>query len=252
MDELSTPALRVDDLVVRRGASQVVNGVSFSVPAGGSLGIVGESGCGKSSILRAVAGIDTQWSGTIEVAGQPLGAKRPLAQRRAMQMVFQDPLAALNPSHTIDEVLREPLIVHRIGDQEARIAEALRTVALPSSVRFRFPGQLSGGQRQRVCIARALLVQPQVLLLDEPTSALDVSVQAEVLNLLTRVRQEQRQAFVLVSHDLNVVAHMCNQVAFMVGGRFTDLLPRHQLRGARLSSPEPQELLDAALGSATV
>ncbi|MGB3067174.1 MAG: ABC transporter ATP-binding protein [Ottowia sp.] len=240
-------ALRIENLVVQRGSAQVVNGVSFEVPRGGSLGIVGESGCGKSTILRAVAGIDTQWSGRIEVAGRPIGIRRAPADRRAMQMVFQDPLAALNPSHTIDEILREPLVVHGVGDRERRIAEALQTVALPLSVRFRFPGQLSGGQRQRVCIARALLVQPQVLLLDEPTSALDVSVQAEVLNLLARLRREQQQAFVLVSHDLHVVAHMCDQVAFMVGGRFTDMLPREQLRGARLSDPEAQRLLEAAL-----
>ncbi|MBS0339184.1 MAG: ABC transporter ATP-binding protein [Proteobacteria bacterium] len=244
---MNTPALRIGDLVVRRGSAQVVNGVSIEVPPGGSLGIVGESGCGKSSILRSVAGIDNQWSGSIEVAGRTIGARRTLADRRAMQMVFQDPLAALNPSHTIDEILREPLVVHGIGDHDARIAEALRTVALPAAVRFRFPGQLSGGQRQRVCIARALLVQPQVLLLDEPTSALDVSVQAEVLNLLSRLRREQRQAFVLVSHDLHVVAHMCDQIAFMVGGRFTDVLTREQLRGASLHHPEAQRLLEAAL-----
>ncbi len=244
---MNVSALRIDQLRVRRGSAQVVNGVSFELPPGGSLGIVGESGCGKSSILRAVAGIDEQWSGAIEVAGRAIGLRRTLADRRAMQMVFQDPLAALNPSHTIDEILREPLIVHRMDNHEQRIAEALRTVALPPTVRFRFPGQLSGGQRQRVCIARALLVQPQVLLLDEPTSALDVSVQAEVLNLLARLRREQRQAFVLVSHDLHVVAHMCDRIAFMVGGRFTDVLTREQLRGARLHHPEAQRLLEAAL-----
>ncbi len=247
MAAMTSPALHIEQLVVHRGSAQVVNGVSFDVAQGGSLGIVGESGCGKSSILRAIAGIDQQWSGTIEVAGRRIGARRTLADRRVMQMVFQDPLAALNPSHTIDEILREPLIVHRIGDQDRRIVQALETVALPPTVRFRFPGQLSGGQRQRVCIARALLVQPQVLLLDEPTSALDVSVQAEVLNLLSRVRREQRQAFVLVSHDLHVVAHMCDQIAFMVGGRFTDVLTREQLRGARLHHPEAQRLLETAL-----
>ena len=244
---MNVSALRIDQLRVRRGSAQVVNGVSFELPPGGSLGIVGESGCGKSSILRAVAGIDEQWSGAIEVTGRAIGLRRTLADRRAMQMVFQDPLAALNPSHTIDEILREPLIVHRMDNHEQRIAEALRTVALPPTVRFRFPGQLSGGQRQRVCIARALLVQPQVLLLDEPTSALDVSVQAEVLNLLARLRREQQQAFVLVSHDLHVVAHMCDRIAFMVGGRFTDVLTREQLRGARLHHPEAQRLLEAAL-----
>ena len=248
--DAQAPVLQVDDLIVRRGHSLVVNGVSFAIRGGESLGIVGESGCGKSSILRAVAGIDDQWSGSIELAGQAIGLTRSMADRRAMQMVFQDPLAALNPAHTIDEILREPLIVHRFDDHETRIMEALRTVALPLSVRFRYPGQLSGGQRQRVCIARALLVQPQVLLLDEPTSALDVSVQAEVLNLLSHLRREQNLAFVLVSHDLHVIAHMCQQIVFMVHGKFTDMLDRSQLHGARLSNPHAQNLLKAALSSA--
>ena len=244
---VTNTALRVQDLVVKRGRAEVVKGVSFELPRGGSLGIVGESGCGKSSILRAIAGIDEQWRGGLAVDGQAITHRRTLADRRHMQMVFQDPLAALNPSHTIDEILREPLIVHRMPDQDARIVQALQTVALPLAVRFRFPGQLSGGQRQRVAIARALLVEPQVLLLDEPTSALDVSVQAEVLNLLSRLRRERQQAFVLVSHDLHVVAHMCDQIAFMVGGQFTDVLSRDRLRGATLHHPEAQRLLDAAL-----
>lgn len=244
---MTPPALRIKELVVHRGHARVVNGVSFDIPAGKSLGIVGESGCGKSSILRAVAGIDDHWSGSIEVEGAAVGVKRTLTDRRAMQMVFQDPSAALNPGHTIDEVLREPLIVHGIGDCETKIARALETVALPQSVRFRFPGQLSGGQRQRVCIARALLVEPKVLLLDEPTSALDVSVQAEVLNLLLRLQRERQQAYLLVSHDLHVVAHMCDQIAFMVGGRFVDVLTPDQLRGARLHHPDAQRLLDTAL-----
>ena len=249
MAPVNPPALQIDNLIVQRGTAQVVNGVSFSVPDGGSLGIVGESGCGKSTILRAVAGIDRQWTGRIQISSRSIGIQRTLADRRAMQMVFQDPLAALNPSHTIDEILREPLIVHRMANQEERIVQALQTVALPLAVRFRFPGQLSGGQRQRVCIARALLVEPQVLLLDEPTSALDVSVQAEVLNLLSRLRRERQQAFVLVSHDLHVVAHMCEQIAFMVGGQFTDVLTASQLRGARLHHPEAQRLLEAAMES---
>jgi len=244
---LNPPALRVRDLVVQRGQAQVVRGVTFDVDQGASLGIVGESGCGKSSLLRAVLGVDTQWIGQVEVAGRRIGARRTLADRRAMQMVFQDPLAALNPSHTVDEILREPLRVHRMAAHQNRIAEVLHAVALPSNVRFRFPGQLSGGQRQRVCIARALLVQPQIMLLDEPTSALDVSVQAEVLNLLLRLQRERQQAFVLVSHDLHVVAHLCERVAFMVDGRFTDVLTRDALRTARLSDPQAQRLLQAAL-----
>lgn len=246
MVDLNSPALAVSNLVIRRGGSQIVSGVSFTVPRGGSLGIVGESGCGKSTILKAIAGIDRDWSGKIEIQGQPLSHQRSLKDRRTMQMVFQDPLAALNPTHTVDEALREPLIIHKMPDQEQRIMEALRTVALPSSVRFRYPGQLSGGQRQRVCIARALLVEPQLLLLDEPTSALDVSVQAEVLNLLARLRREFQKTLVLVSHDLDVVAHMCDQIAVMVHGRFVETFSRADLLSGKVRSDMARSLLAAS------
>jgi peptide/nickel transport system ATP-binding protein len=245
MVELSTPALAVSNLVIRRGSSKVVSGVSFSVSRGGSLGIVGESGCGKSTILRAIAGINQDWDGSIEIMGRKICHQRSLTDRRTMQLVFQDPLAALNPTHTIDEVLREPLVVHNIADHEQRVMEALQTVGLPLSVRFRFPGQLSGGQRQRVCIARALLVQPQLLLLDEPTSALDVSVQAEVLNLLSKLRRDFQQTFVMVSHDLAVVAHMCDHIAVMVGGRFVEFLSRADLVAGKVESAEGRHLFAA-------
>ncbi len=239
------PLLQVQDLVIRRGQRQVVAGVSFEVPPGGSLGIVGESGCGKSTILRAIAGIDQDWDGNIRILGEPLGHRRSMADRRRMQLVFQDPLAALNPAHIVDEVLREPMVVHGIPDQDTHIREVLQRVGLPTSVRFRFPSQLSGGQRQRVCIARALLVQPRLLLLDESTSALDVSVQAEVLNLLARLRRDLQQSFVMVSHDLAVVAHMCERIAVMAGGRFVELLTRADLMAGRVRSQEGRELFSA-------
>jgi peptide/nickel transport system ATP-binding protein len=246
MAELNSHALVVSDLVIRRGATRIVSGVSFSVARGGSLGIVGESGCGKSTILKAIAGIHRDWDGGIEVMGRSLGERRKLADQRCMQMVFQDPLAALNPSHTVDEALREPLIVHGISEHQARVMHALQTVGLPASVRFRFPGQLSGGQRQRVCIARALMVQPELLLLDEPTSALDVSVQAEVLNLLAMLRREMSQTFVMVSHDLAVVAHMCDHIAVMVEGRFVETLTRADLLDGKVQTAQARRLFAAA------
>lgn len=247
MADVNLQALVVSDLVVRRGLTQVVSGVSFSVPRGGSLGIVGESGCGKSTILKAIAGIHRDWDGEVDVMGRRLGHRRTLGDQRSLQMVFQDPLAALNPAHTVDEALREPLIVHRVSsDHHTRVMRALKTVGLPASVRFRFPGQLSGGQRQRVCIARALMEQPDVLLLDEPTSALDVSVQAEVLNLLGMLRREMSLTFVMVSHDLAVVAHMCDHIAVMVEGRFVEVLTRDELLEGKVQTAQARRLFAAA------
>ena len=248
MDSMNTPALEVQDLHIHRGQNHVVRGVSFAVPAGGSVGIVGESGCGKSTILKAIAGIDAGWTGDIRVNGKGVGHRRSLKDRRSMQMVFQDPLAALNPVHTIDETLREPLIIHEFADQERRIQQAIQAVSLPLSVRFRFPSQLSGGQRQRVCIARAMLVEPSLLLLDEPTSALDVSVQAEVLNVLTRLRREHGKSMVLVSHDLDVIAHMCETIYVMVRGVFVECLDRQDLVEGRASSSLARQLLESSAG----
>lgn len=239
-------ALTITDLDIRHGTHSVVKGVSLRLGEGRCLGIVGESGCGKSSILKAVAGVDEHWSGQIDVFGEPLARRRSQPQRRALQIVFQDPLASLNPAHTVDEILREPLQIHGFDRHEARILEALDSVALPRAIRFRFPAQLSGGQRQRISIARALLVEPRVLLLDEPTSALDVSVQAEVLNLLSRLRRERGLSYLLVSHDLAVVAHLCEEVAIMHRGAFVEVLQREQLAAGHVSHPYTQSLLSAA------
>jgi peptide/nickel transport system ATP-binding protein len=238
--------LCVAALSVRHGETTVVRDISFEIAPGGSLGIVGESGCGKSTILRAVAGLVPVAAGSISLLGEILPVRRRLAHRRALQIVFQDPMAALNPALTIDECLREPLAIHRMKDRDSLILRALEAVALPRSVRYRFPHQLSGGQRQRVCIARALQVEPRVLLLDEPTSALDVSVQAEVLNLLAGLRRDLGLAFVMVSHDLAVVAHMCERIAVMAGGVFVEHLTRAQFAAGQGAHPTTRQFLAAA------
>ncbi len=232
----------VSDLRVRFGANEVVRGVSFTVPDGGSLGLVGESGSGKSTILRAVSGLNPNWSGHMAIGGTQLERKRGRDFFRRVQMVFQDPYGSLHPRQTVDRALSEPLMVHGMGDRDARIARALSDVALPSSARFRFPHQLSGGQRQRVAIARALMSEPEVLLLDEPTSALDVSVQAEILNLLKDLQQQRRLTFVLVSHNLAVTAHLCPTIAVMQAGQIVEIVDADDLRAGRVTNAHTAEL----------
>jgi len=234
--------IEVDKLRISFGDREVVKGVSFSVPKGGSFGIVGESGSGKSTILRAIAGLNNDWTGRIGFGGQDVPRKLPASFFRQVQMVFQDPFGSLHPRQTIDRILSELLLVHGIGDIEERIEQALADVALPKAVRFRFPHQLSGGQRQRVAIARALIAEPQVLLLDEPTSALDVSVQAEILNLLADLRAAKNLTYVLVSHNLAVIAHLCPEVGVMLGGEMVEQLAADDLRAGRTKHPHTSEL----------
>ncbi|MEL6479264.1 MAG: ABC transporter ATP-binding protein [Pseudomonadota bacterium] len=248
---MSTPspdALEIADLTVRFGTATAVDAASLSVPRGSAFGLVGESGSGKSTILRAIAGLVGGWQGTIRLNGQPLTRRREAAFFRQVQMVFQDPYASLHPRHTVDRCLSEPLILHRIGDVERRVETALEQVGLGPAFRFRYPHQLSGGQRQRVAIARALMLEPAVLLLDEPTSALDVSVQAEVLNLLSDLRRARGLTYLLVSHDLAVVAHMCDRLAVMREGRIVETLEVAQLRENRATDPYTQSLIAASLG----
>lgn len=227
---------------MRFGPVEAVRGVTFAVGEGQSFGIVGESGSGKSTVLRALAGLNDDWSGRMMIGGVALGPKRGRAFFRRVQMVFQDPYGSLHPRQTIDRALSEPLIVHGIGDADRRIRQALAEVALPSSVRFRFPHQLSGGQRQRVAIARALMCEPEVLLLDEPTSALDVSVQAEVLNLLADLQDRRKLTYVMVSHNLAVIAHLCPQLGVMQGGEMVEMLSASDLRAGRVSHPHTADL----------
>ena len=232
----------IHGLRVRFGANEIVHGISLSVPRGGSFGLVGESGSGKSTILRTYSGLNPDWTGAMRLDGAELSRRRDRAFFRRVQMVFQDPYGSLHPRQTVDRALNEPLIVHGLGDRDARIARALSDVALPGSVRFRYPHQLSGGQRQRVAIARALMAEPDVLLLDEPTSALDVSVQAEVLNLLRDLQARRGLTYLLVSHNLAVVAHLCSTIGVMQGGDLVETLPANNLRAGRVRHPHTAEL----------
>lgn len=224
-----------------------VKGANLSVPKGGSFGLVGESGSGKSTILRAIMGLAPTWSGRMEVGGETLGPKRTHTFYRKVQMVFQDPYASLHPRHSVDQVLSETLSLHGFKDIEARIAKLLDDVGLGPSFRFRYPHQLSGGQRQRVAIARALAPEPEVLFLDEPTSALDVSVQAEILNLLTDLRAEHSLTYLMVSHDLAVVGHICSDIAVMQLGEIVETLTVDDMRTMRTQHPYTKHLLESSL-----
>lgn len=242
--------IEVENLSVHYGVKgqlvRAVEGVSLRVDTRESYGLVGESGSGKSTILRAICGLAPMTAGQIRIGGQPVPTPRGRAFSRRVQMVFQDPYASLHPRHTLDRTLSEPLAIHGLGDSDARVVKALEDVGLPASFRFRYPHQLSGGQRQRVAIARALMLEPEILLLDEPTSALDASVQAETLNLLNRLSAERGLTFLMVSHDLAVIDHMCDRVLVMQHGRAVEELTRDQLSGAQMTTDYARTLFDAS------
>ncbi len=240
--------VEAEDLHVRFGTVHAVRGVSFRVGEGESFGIVGESGSGKTTVLRAIAGLYDDWTGTLRIDGKAVGKTRDRAFRKAVQMVFQDPYGSLHPRHTVDRVLAEPLAIHGFGGAEARIESVLDAVGLGASFRFRYPHQLSGGQRQRVAIARALILEPRLLLLDEPTSSLDVSVQAEILNLLGRLRAERGLTYILVTHNLAVVAHLCGRLVVMNQGRIVEDMTVEQLRAREPREAYTRQLLRASLG----
>ncbi|ODT66709.1 MAG: ABC transporter [Pelagibacterium sp. SCN 63-23] len=241
-------AIELSDLDISYGDTKVVHGVNLAIAEGESFALVGESGSGKSTILRAIAGLAPSWTGAISVMGKPRNHGVDRAVSRQVQMVFQDPYGSLHPRKTIDAVLSEPLVIHGIGNRGERVEAMLGAVGLDQRFRFRFPHQLSGGQRQRVAIARALMLEPKVLLLDEPTSALDVSVQAEILNLLKRLRREQGLTFLMVTHNLPVVSFLCDRLAVMRHGRIVEVADVTQLKAAALREPYSQELLAATEG----
>jgi peptide/nickel transport system ATP-binding protein len=226
--------VEVKDLQVRFGEKTAVSAASFGIEKGETFSLIGESGCGKSTILRVLAGLQREWNGHISILGDALRPGRRFEDelRRNVQMVFQDPWASLHPNHTVARTLSEPLNIHGETQIAEKVADALQQVGLSADTGKRYPHQISGGQRQRVAIARALLLRPQLLLLDEPTSALDMSVQAEILNLLNRLKAEHGMTYLLVSHDAGVIAHMSDRAAFMAHGEIQKVFDREaMLRG---------------------
>ena len=228
-----TVLLSVNDLHLAFGegseARTVLHGVSFEIERGQAFGLVGESGSGKTTVLRCLAGQYRHWQGQVAMNGEAYRGERSAAHASRAQIVFQDPYGSLHPRHTVRTALAEPLRVQGRDRIDERIDEVLQQVGLPVHFRFRYPHQISGGQRQRVAIARALILRPPLLLLDEPTSALDVSVQAEVLNLLADLRAQHGLTYLLVSHDLGVVAHLCDRLAVMQQGRIVETLSTEAL-----------------------
>ncbi|WP_019996598.1 ABC transporter ATP-binding protein [Aureimonas ureilytica] len=248
----TVPRIEVTDLRISfgqgRGRVDAVKGVTFAVAPGESFGLVGESGSGKSTILRALCGLAPVSGGEVRVDGVPLDARRDKAFAAKVQMVFQDPYGSLHPRHTVDRILAEPLAIHGLKDRDGRILRALADVGLDAAFRFRLPHQLSGGQRQRIAIARALILEPAILLLDEPTSALDASIQAEVLNLLTRLRSERNLTYLFVSHDLAVIDHMCERLLVMRGGEAVEALEQGHLARREVRSDYARRLMVASDG----
>lgn len=235
---MSEPIIRLEDVHVRyksRGSTlgnrQYVNaldGVSMSLYPGQTLGIVGESGSGKSTAAKVLVGLEAPTSGQVEFAGEKVRSFNKNVRRklgRIVSVVFQDPATALNARMTISDALRDPLEVHKIGNaasRDKRVRDLVSMVGLPSSALGALPGQLSGGQRQRVAIARALALSPQVIIADEPTSALDVSVRAQILNLLTDLKNELGLGMVFISHDIQTVRYLSDDIAVMNKGKIVE------------------------------
>lgn len=232
------------------GEVKAVDGVSFYVNKGETLGLVGESGCGKSTTGRMLLRLIEPTAGSIIFENQDLtklnkGDLRKI--RRDMQMVFQDPFASLNPRHTVEKILEEPLIVHGIGSRDERkkkVKKMLEIVGLSSYHAKRYPHQFSGGQRQRIGIARALMTNPKLIIADEPVSALDVSIQAQVLNLFQELQKEFKLTYIFIAHDLGVVRHISDRVGVMYKGKLVELADSETLYKNALH-PYTKSLLSA-------
>ena len=233
---------------------QAVGGVSFTVHAGKTLAVVGESGCGKSTLARMVTLIEEPTGGSLQLGGVDVvsaGTHDKHALRQKVQLVFQNPYGSLNPRKRIGQILEAPLEINTKLNAAERAEKAramLAMVGLRPEHYDRYPHMFSGGQRQRIAIARALILEPQILLLDEPTSALDASVQAEVLNLLETLRQRRNLSFIMVSHDLAVVTHLCERLMVMQRGQTVELLASADLAAHRVQDAYTLSLMRASSG----
>jgi peptide/nickel transport system ATP-binding protein len=250
MSLLSVEALHTR--YVSRGRTlNAVDGVSLAIEPGETVGLVGESGCGKSTLGKTILRLVEPASGSISLGGNELATLRPRAMlpfRRQMQMVFQDPLGSLNPRQTVNTLLHTPLKVHGVRNRAARVRDMVARVGLPMEALDRYPHEFSGGQRQRIGIARALVLQPKLIVCDEPVSALDLSIQAQILNLLVDLKRDLGLSYLFISHDLSVVRYFADRVLVMYLGRivesagYADLWrePKHPYTRALLAAvPHP-------------
>jgi oligopeptide/dipeptide ABC transporter ATP-binding protein len=273
MSTVAEPLVEVRDLVKhfpltsgvvfqrQSGAVRAVDGVSFDIREGETFGLVGESGCGKSTTARLITRLIEPTSGNVRFAGQDiahLSSRQLKPLRREMQMIFQDPYSSLNPRKTVGSIIAEPFAIHRLltgeGERKRAVQDLMEQVGLNPEHYNRFPHEFSGGQRQRIGVARAVALKPRLIVADEPVSALDVSIQAQILNLLRDLQRELGLTLLFIAHDLSVVRHMCDRIAVMYLGKIVELAdaddlyahPRHPYTGALMSAvpvPSPGRTL---------